>query len=267
MRQMPTPPLPLATDLAPGDAKSATLDLSAFEIHRIRALDDPHFEQAYAPLWAEFGWKNEMERRETLALRFAGAPAMRYELVLVKKDGVFAAVRDHTVIAAEGETVVHLSHNLVAPDFRRGGLAGWLRALPIAMAREFAPDMPITLVAEMEYDDAADDARAIRLRAYEKGGFRKVDPRVVHFHQPDFRTPAEIDARGGARPLPFQLCIRRVGEEGAESITGAHLRRIVAALYRIYGPQFRPEDMAHPALDLAPYPADDAVIGMLLPTA
>ena len=267
MRFMSTPPLPLASDLALGDAKSAALDLSTFEIHRIRALDDPHFEEAYAPLWKEFGWKNEMERRETLALRFACAPAMRYEIVLVKKDGVFAAVRDHTVIDADGETVVHLSHNLIAPDFRRGGLAGWMRALPITTAREFAPGTPITLVAELEYDDADDEARAIRLRAYEKGGFRKVDPRAVHFHQPDFRTPAEIDAGGGAQPVPFQLCLRRVGGEDAESITGAHLRRIVAALYRIYGPQFRPQDMAHPALDLAAYPADDALIAMLLPTA
>ena len=267
MRDMPTPLLPLLTDLAPGDARSAELDLSAFEIHRIRALDDPHFEEAYALLWTEFGWKNEMERRETLALRFSRAPEIRYEIILVEKDGVFAAVRDHTVIAADGETVVHLSHNLVAPDFRRSGLAGWMRALPIATARDFAPGLPITLVAEMEYDDAADAASVIRLRAYEKGGFRKVDPRAVDYHQPDFRAPAAIDAGGGPQPVPFQLCVRRVGDEDAAAITGAQLRRIVAALYRNYGSQFRPQDMAHPALDLARYPADDAVIPLLPPTA
>ena len=266
MRAMPTP-LPLVSDLAPGDAKSAALDLSAFEIHRIRALDDPHFEEAYAPLWAEFGSKNEMERRETLGRRFGLAPAMRYELILVKKDGVFAAVRDHTVIPADGETVLHLSHNLVAPDFRRSGLAGWMRALPIATAREVAPAAPITLVAEMEYDDPADEKRAIRLHAYERGGFRKIDPRVLHFHQPDFRAPAEIDVSGRAQPVPFQLCLRRVGDEGAATITGAQVRRIVAALYRMYGAQFRAQDMAHPALDLAGYPADDAIIALLPPTA
>ena len=266
MRAMPTL-LPLVSDLAPGDAKSAALDLSAFEIYRIRALDDPHFEEAYALLWAEFGWKNEMERREALALRFGLAPALRYEILLVKKDGVLAAVRDHTVIPAEGETVVHLSHNLVAPDFRRRGLAGWMRALPIAAAREAAPGAPITLVAEMEYDDPADEKRAIRLRAYEQGGFRKIDPRVLHFHQPDFRAPAEIDASGGPQPVPFQLCLRLIGDDGAATITGARVRRIVAALYRMYGPQFRAPDMAHPALDLARYPADDAVIALLPPTA
>lgn len=259
-------PLPLVSDLAPGDAKSAGLDLAAFTIRRIRGMDDPHFEAAYTRLWAEFGPRQEMERRETLALRFGLAPAMCHEIVLVERDGMFAAVRDYTVIPAEEETVVHLSHIFVAPDFRRSGLAGWMRALPVATAREFAPGVPITLVAEMEYDDGTDPARTIRLRAYEKSGFRKIDPRIVHFYQPDFRAPAEIDA-SGVQPVPFQLCLRRVGDEDATTIFGARVRRIVAALYRMYGPQFRPQDMAHPALDLARYPADDAVIALLPPTA
>jgi hypothetical protein len=260
-------PLPLASDLAPGDARSAELDLAEFTIHRIRAVDDPHFEAAYARLWDEFGARHEMERRETLAQRFSLAPAMQYEIVLVECEGAFAAVRDHTVIPILEETVVHLSHNLVAPDFRRGGLAGWMRALPIATAREFTPPLTgITLAAEMEYDDGSDPARAIRLRAYEKGGFRKVDPQVVHYHQPDFRAPAEIDATG-VQPVPFQLCVRRVAEEARTVIMGAEVRRIVAALYGMYGPQFRPQDMAHPALDLTRYPPDDAAIPLLPPTA
>jgi GNAT superfamily N-acetyltransferase len=259
-------PLPLVSDLAPGDAKSAGLDLAAFTIHRIRRLDDPHFETAYARLWAEFGPRQEMERRETLATRFGLAPAMQYEIVLGERDGAFAAVRDYTVIPGREETVVHLSHIFVAPDFRRSGLAGWMRALPVATARELAPGIPIVLVAEMEYDDGSDPARSVRLRAYEKAGFRKVDPQVVHFHQPDFRAPAEIDA-SGVQPVPFQLCLRLVGAEDATTIPGARVRRIVAALYRVYGSQFRPQDMAHPALDLAHYPADDATIALLPPTA
>src|SRR4051794_17707622 len=87
--------LPTSADLAPGDSKSARLDLAAFEVHRIRSYDDPHFDAAYQALWAEFGVKNEMERRETLAARFALSPGMLYEMVLVQQDGQFGAVRDH----------------------------------------------------------------------------------------------------------------------------------------------------------------------------
>ena len=254
-------------DLAPGDMKSAALDLSQFQITHIRSVDDPLFEAAYAPLWEEFGAKNEMERRETLARRFALAPEMLYEVVLVQKDGVFAAVRDHTAIAAGAEVVVHLSHNLVAPEFRRSGLAGWMRALPIAAAREFRPGAPVALVAEMEYDSPEDPQRAIRLRAYEKAGFQKVDPRMVRYHQPDFREPAQIDAGGGPRPVPFQLLLRQPGCEHETAISGARVRGIVAALYDIYGRQFRPQDMRHPALDLGGYPAPDATLALLAPTS
>ncbi|MEQ1862498.1 MAG: hypothetical protein ABMA13_21475 [Chthoniobacteraceae bacterium] len=258
--------LPTAADLAPGDSKSAELDLAAFDVHRIRSIDDPRFEAAYAPLWAEFGAKHEMERRETLAARFRLAPAMTFEMVLVEQGGEFAAVRDHTAIPAERETVVHLSHNLVAPAFRRSGLAGWMRAFPVALARELRPGAPVTLAAEMEYDDGTDPDRAIRLRAYENAGFRKVDPARVHYHQPDFRTPSAIDA-SSPQPVPFQLLLRRVGREDEAIVSGAEVRAVVRALYAMYGAQFRPQDMTHPALDLAPYPAPDSALALLPPTA
>ncbi len=258
---------PSTADLAPGDAKSAALDLAAFEVHRIRAADDPWFEAAYAPLWAEFGAKNEMERRETLAARFRLAPAMMFEMVLVQQGGAFAAVRDHTAIPTEQETVVHLSHNLVATEHRRSGLAGWMRAFPVALARELRPTAPVTLAAEMEYDAADDPNRAIRLRAYEKAGFLKVDPARVQYHQPDFRAPEMIDASGGPRPLPFQLLLRRIGREDEHTISADEVRRIVRALYAMYGPQFRSQDMAHPSLDLAAYPPGDATLALLPPTA
>jgi GNAT superfamily N-acetyltransferase len=261
------PMLPTAADLAPGDAKSTAVDLSTFEVHRIRSVDDPFFEAAYGRLWEEFGALGEMERRETLAERFRLGADMRYEMVLVRNVGALAAVRDHTAIDAAGEVAVHLSHNLVAPDFRRSGLAGWMRAFPVALAREFRPGWPITLVAEMEYDDASQPNRLIRLRAYEKAGFRKVDPKVVDYHQPDFRSPEEIDASGGPQPPRFQLLLRRVGREGEESIAGGELSRLVTALYRMYGAQFRPQDMAHPALDVARYPSAAASIALLPPTA
>src|ERR1043166_4518308 len=120
---VPAPPAFLASDLAPGDLRSAALDLSPFQFDRIRSFDDPLFEVAYAALWAEFGTKNEMERHETLALRFSLAPRLLYEMILVRRDGEFVAVRDHTAILARdgAEAVVHLSHNLLAPSARRTG--------------------------------------------------------------------------------------------------------------------------------------------------
>ena len=258
------------TDLAPGDAKSAGLDLSAFQFDRIRGIDDPLFEIAHAELWREFGAKNEMERRETLAMRFARAPRILYEMILVRRAGEFIGARDHTAIVTRDGTqaIVHLSHNLLAPAARRTGLGGWMRAFPIQTARECLgqKSAPITLVAEMEHDDGIDPKRAIRLRAYEKAGLVKIDPQLVDFHQPDFRTPAEIDASGGPRPVRFQLVIRRVGRERETAIRGAEVRALVQSLYDIYGPQFRPQDMAHPLLDLARLPADDVVVPLLPPT-
>ncbi|MCE9612605.1 MAG: hypothetical protein K8R23_20580 [Chthoniobacter sp.] len=259
-------------DLAPGDLKSAALDLSSFQIDRIRTANDPLFGIAYAALWAEFGAKDEMELRETLAQRFGLAPRMLYEMILVRRGGEFVAVRDHTAAVADGAAVVHLSHNLVAPHERRTGIAGWLRAWPIQAAREclatqgLPADAPVTLLAEMELDRPDDEARAIRLKAYERGGFRKIAHAVVPYHQPDFRAFAAIDATGGARPLPFQLVVRRVGKEGEHTISGREVRGLVRALYAIYAPQFRPADLAHPLLAPDRLPPDDAVIPLLPPT-
>ncbi len=259
-------------DLAAGDAQSASVDFSGFRIDRIRAVDDPLFGIAYAALWAEFGAKDEMEQRAVLAARFRLAPRVLYEMVLVRRDGEFIAVRDHTAMVADGRAVVHLSHNLVAPDARRTGLAGWLRAWPLETAREclaangLSVTAPITLLAEMEYLDDDAPARAIRLRAYERGGFRKIDPAVLDYHQPDFRAPEVIDATGGPRPLAFQLVVRRVGQEEAATISGREVRELVRALYFIYAAQFRPADLAHPLLSLDRLPPDHAVIALLPPT-
>jgi hypothetical protein len=88
----------------------------------------------------------------------------------------------------------------------------------------------------------------------------------VNYHQPDFRAAALIDASGGARPLPFQLLVRRVQREHERAISGAELRRLVETLYDIFRPQFRPSDLAHPELSLENYPASDALIPLLPPT-
>lgn len=262
------------SDLAPGDRKSAALDLSSFEFTRIRSIHDPHFEFAYARLWDEFGAKDEMELRETLAQRFQLAPRLLYEMILVRRAGEFIAARDHSAIVAHDGThaVVHLSHNLVAPEARRTGLTGWLRAWPIATAREClalngaAANAPVTLLAEMEYPQEDDPMRLVRLKAYERAGFLKVDPSLVRYHQPDFRAPEVIDATGGARPLPFQLVLRRVGREDERAIPGQETRALVQALYDIYRPQFRAEDFAHPLLSLDSYPDAHTLVPLLPPT-
>jgi hypothetical protein len=263
-------------DLAPGDEKSAKLDLARFELARIRGFDDPLFEEAYGWLWREFGPKDEMERREVLARRFQLGRRFYYEMAFVRVDGEFVAVRDHTAaMARDGlSVVVHLSHNLVSPLARRTGLAGWMRALPIAAARQcvMANDAPllvftpITLLAEMEYPRPNDPPRTIRLQAYERAGFRKIDPQMVKYFQPDFRDPAIIDATGGARPLPFQLLVRRVNREHERCIFGLEMRQLVETLHDIYRPQFRAADLAHPTLSLDSYPADDAMIPLVPPT-
>ena len=258
--------------LAPGDQKSAALDPAQFMWTCIRSVTDPLFESAYTALWAEFGAAHEMETREVLAGRFAHNSAMRYEMVVAQRDAVIAAIRDQTAIWFEGEVVVHLSHLLVAPEWRRSGLAGWMRTVSILTARDVAvahghPDAAITLVGEMEYDDGSDPRRTVRLTAYERAGFLKIDPAAVRYVQPDFRAPADIDASGGARPLPFQLIIRQIGRESEKIISGAKVRRLVRALYALYGAQFRTQDMAHPALSLAAYPDEDATVALVAPTS
>lgn len=258
--------------LAPGDGKSAGLSPSEFVWTRIRSADDPFFEMAYSTLWQEFGAAHEMETRDVVAARLRSPHGLRYEILLARANGVLAAVRDHTAIATDGELIVHLSHLFIAPSWRRSGIAGWMRAAPILTAREVAPaggapPPGITLAGEMEYDDGHDPRKALRLLAYERAGYLKIDPRAADYHQPDFRTPAAIDAGGGPRPLPFQLVIRRVGREAARTITGEEVRRIVQALYRMYSGQFRPQDMAHPAMGLEKYPADNARIALVPPTA
>ena len=266
-------PVLLTPDLlAPGDGKSASLDLAQFAWSRIRSCDDPLFETAYAALWREFGAAHEIETCDVLAARFRESGQLRYEMLLIRAEGNVAAVRDHTAIACDGEVIVHLSHLLVAPAWRRSGLAGWMRAAPVLVARNLAaaigtPSCDVTLVGEMEYDDGSDSRKRLRLLAYERAGYLKIDPRVVRYHQPDFRPPALIDATGGARPLPFQLIIRRVGRETERSITSREVRRIVRALYTMFGAQFRPQDMAHAAMSLDHYPPEHSQIALVPPTA
>jgi len=272
----------IPADLAPGDGKALELDCRDLDVVRIRSVHEPLFVMAYERLWNEFGPRNEMEAREILTRRLAWHPAaalgncwLRYELILVRRQGQFVAVRDHTAVTTRGcgapHAVVHLSHVLVEGAWRRTGLAGWLRAWPLQTARAclaaagFPAASPITLVAEMEHPDRQFPNRLVRLAAYEKAGFKKVDPEVVKYFQPDFRPPHQIDASGGPRPLPFGLVLRRVGREEEQIIHGAEVREIVECLYRMYGTGSREQDMAAVWQNLRDYPDDQANISLVAP--
>ncbi|MFM8983313.1 MAG: hypothetical protein ACKOLA_10485, partial [Spartobacteria bacterium] len=244
--------------LAPGDTKSLEGDWSEIELHRVQSDTDPFFEMAFGALWEEFGSKGEMEQAAVIADRLKWHPlaplngaSLRYALVLLTHRGEFVAVRDHTVIVLEGHhgAVVHMSHNLVAKDWRRSGIAGWSRALPVSTALECLADLkrpadsPITLVGEMEALDKTKPDTQVRLTAYEKAGFKMVDPARVSYLQPDFRHPQEIDKSFGPIPVPLCLMLRRVGRENETLVSGGELLRVVRSLYRMYGVGFRESDM------------------------
>jgi len=272
-------PWMIPSDLASGDAKSLERDWSAITLHRIQSTEDPLFAMAFGALWAEFGAIDEIEPASVLASRMqwdgrslVNGCALRYRMMLFTAADQFAAVRDHTAIVQDGKpgAVVHLSHNLVSPEWRRSGLAGWLRALPIQTARNCLAaqnrpsDSPIILVAEMEHLDPGDAASLVRYKAYEKAGYLKVDPRRVNYMQPDFRPAEEIDF-DGLKPLPLALLVRRIGREKESRISGAEVRDIAGALYRMYATGFRECDMAPLFSSLEKYPADDEFIPLLPP--
>jgi len=273
----------LPADLARGDGKSLALDRGGLQIARIQNSRNPLFDIGYEKLWGEFGAQHEMESREVIEQRLAWHPAkrsgdcwMRYEMFLVRRQGRFAAVRDQTAIvtcrSGTPHAVVHLSHILIDPAWRRTGLAGWLRAWPIQTGRAclaaagFPMTSPMTLVLEMESPDAAFEKAMIRLKAYEKAGFKKVDPSVVSYFQPDFRPPDEIDASGGPRPLPFDLLVRRIEREDAPFVKAGEVREVVDCLYRMYGEGCREKDMEGLWRRLEEYQGAEAKIALVSPS-
>ena len=268
--------------LAPGDAKSLEGDWAGMELHRITSAEDPFFEMAFGALCAEFGDAGEMEQASVIARRLQWLPeqlingaSMQYALQLVTHAGGFVAVRDHTVIILESEprAVVHLSHNLVAPEWRRSGIAGWMRALPVATAMDSLQLLrlpitsPITLIGEMEHFDPTRSATLVRLTAYEKAGFKMVDPSRVSYLQPDFRDPSEIDLSSGPQPLPLTLMLRRIGREAEDFVGGAEILHGVKALYKMYASEFRAADMHQVYESLKAYPASRDRIPLKPPTS
>ncbi len=242
-------------DLAPGDRDAAARDQADIRVRRVVSVADPDFAAAYERLFSEFGPRGEMETRAVIAERLAWDPArpvghaaLAYELLVLRRGGAVAALRDHTAVVrldakgrpVDGPLVVHLSHAFVDPAQRGTGLAAWLRALPLQTARRCAaavgsaPDTPIVLVAEMEAPDPAEPNRMPRLRSYERAGFQKIDPAAAPYAQPDFRAP-EILAGATPRPVPLELVLRRVGREHASSMPAAEVAAVVEAIYAVYG--------------------------------
>jgi len=257
----------IAEDLAPGDRPAGASDWSDLRVRRVVGPDDPDFAPAYERLWGEFGARGEMEQRAVIRERLAwdpaqpvGAAALAYELLVLRRGGGVAAIRDHTAVVRvgahgrplPGPIVVHLSHALVEPEHRGTGLVGWLRSLPLQTARRCAaaarcaPDAPVVLVAEMEMRGAAGqgrseapgpagpDARMARLRSYQRAGFRLVDPIAAPYAQPDFRPP-ELLAGDAPRPVSLGLVVRRVGRESETTMSAPELRAVIDAIYAVYG--------------------------------
>jgi hypothetical protein len=252
----------LPDDLAPGDRREAERDWSDVRVRRVPDGDDPDFAEAYGRLWAEFGPRGEMEARGVIRERLAWDPsrplrippgpgperaALAYELLVLRRGGAIAALRDHSAVVRldadsrplAGPVVVHLSHALVEPVHRGSGLAAWLRALPLQAARRCAaaarcaPGTPVVLVAEMDPPGAAEPGRLARLRSYERAGFSKLDPAAAPYAQPDFRPP-EVLAGAAPRALPLALVLRRVGREAEDAMPAAEVAALVGAIYAVY---------------------------------
>ncbi len=246
----------VAEDLAPGDRKILAREWPPLELAVVETTASPHFAPAFDALWAEFGAAGEMEQPGVLAARMAWDPAattggyaMRYHLMVVLHEGKIAAVTDQTAILAEGARalVVHHSHILVAREWRRTGLAGWVRALPLATARDLLrarglpAGIPATLALEMEHPHPGFPATLTRLAAMEQAGYKKIDPTRAPYIQPDFRLAREID-QTGYRPVPLGLVLRRVGREDDDAIDGAEVAGIIRALHAMYAYSLRPRD-------------------------
>ncbi len=275
----------LASDLAPGDQRSAGADLGGIVFHLVESTQDPFFQIGFDKLTEIFGPRGEMETRSVLEHRFRwntapsrpSRPLFHYSMILaLNPQGGVSAARDYTAIVhappERASATVHLSHLWIHPDSRRTGLAGWMRAFPVETARTLLArarhsiHAPITLAGEMEFPDGKDEARNIRLLAYEKAGYLKVDPRVIPFLQPDFREPSAIDASGGPQPIPMTPIIRRVGHESETSAPASEIRTLIRDLYAMYADTFRPSDMAPLFEKCKSYPDGPTPVPLIPPT-
>ena len=119
----------------------------------------------------------------------------------------------------------------------------------------------------MEHFNPESEATGIRLTAYEKAGYKMVDPSLVDYRQPDFRDPQIIDQENGPQPIPLCLMLRRIGKEHEELVSCAEVCQVVNALYKMYGRSFRKQDMQAVFETLKNYPPPHARIPLVRPTS
>lgn len=244
-------PLLEASDVPASDAKAS----QALARYTFELVSDPasaSFDAAYRMLWAEFGAKGELERRDVVEAWLRRPAAEQTYRLVVARDagGGVAGVRDfHVAIDRDANVcVVYLAHVIVAPSERRGGLGGLMRHLPAATGRRALAeaslrDADVLLAAEMEpFAEGATDT-LVRLVAYGKAGYKVMDPARVPYAQPDFRAHADIDADPrGALALPLLAVVRWLGHEDAREAPVRLARAYVSTLYAIFATHCRARD-------------------------
>lgn len=256
----------------------------SLNVHIVKHADDPWFDQGFRILDDYFGERGEMESREVIISRFNWHPAkindgfsLDYQLaVITDSDNDIAAVGDYSVILnhralQNGEAVVvHLSHIWVNPKKPgRGIVKHLMHTLTTEAARQalitagFSETCPITLAAEMEPYEAGNVERIRRLKVFLHCGLVMVDPASIHYYQPDFRQPLEIDQSGGAQAMLLTLMLRRVDKETQSQTTAGEIRHIVECLYHMYAQGIRTQDMASAYATLSHYPDNVAPVPLL----
>jgi hypothetical protein len=249
--------------------------------HLIRSAVDPWFATAFKILNDYFSGRGEMETQAVIEQRFNWDPAqpengvsLSYEMAVLLDDagdivavGDYSVILQHAAIASGAAAVVHLSHVYANPQKpRRDVLNKYVPELTAQAARlalhkaGLPATTAITLAAEMEPFDAANDECCRRIRRFLLAGLCMVDPATIHFYQPDFRAPAVIDASSGAGKLLLTLMLRRLGREAEEVTVAAEIRHIVECLYRMYAQGIRVQDMAPALASLHNYPHDTALV-------
>jgi len=223
----------------------------------ISSPDHPKFDLAFRLLDDYFGGLGEMETRDIIAKRLSIRPEhpingyhMLYQIMMLYRGEECVGLRDHTAILGKDsdEVVVHLSHVLVLPKWRRKGLSAILRTLPANTAHECARrvsklDLSVTLLCEMEPLDLSIPANKIRRISYEKAGYKALGS-TLNYSQPDFRKPSIIDADPeGQKPIPLDVLLLRLGRNKSDSISAEDARSYIEQIYTVYTHSFRKEEM------------------------
>jgi hypothetical protein len=197
------------------------------------ATTQEEFELGYDALLREFEKTADILPRAILERWFTARSLSQaddtiqceYAMVLAdeRESGAFAGVRDCFVTRdrATGRAVVLLAHTLVLPAFRRTGLAGILRSVPVVLAHGASE---ILLAGEMDMAVPHPKDTVIRLVAYGRAGFRVIPPEMLPYAQPDLR---DLSAGVEPEPLPFLCVVRQVGEEDRAEISRARARAFV----------------------------------------